>query len=143
MDCQHTGQTLAGPLLRRLLSQLDLFMPNAAEARILTQAESVEQALEILAEYTPYVIIKDGANGAYARYQGRTYHAPAIPVTPLDTTGAGDVFNAGFLAAYLQGHNPQECLRWGNFGGGRSTEGPGGISTAPTLAELEKWLAGN
>jgi sugar/nucleoside kinase (ribokinase family) len=86
------------------------------------------------------VVIKNGAGGAFAYHGDETYYEPAIHVEPVDTTGAGDVFNAGFLAATLSGHDLPTALHWGAFCGGRSTLGPGGATTAPTRAELDAWL---
>lgn len=140
MDCQHHEETLALPLVREVISRLDVFLPNASEAQRLTGTESIGAALDVLSEIVPYIVVKDGANGAYARQHGIDYHAPALPVRCIDTTGAGDVFNAGFLAAYLERRTPEECLRWGNFCGGMSTLGQGGGSNAPTRAALEAWL---
>jgi sugar/nucleoside kinase (ribokinase family) len=65
---------------------------------------------------------------------------PAIEVEPVDTTGAGDCFNAGFLYAWLNGEAIQDCLRMGNVCGGLSTEEFGGIEGFPTPGRLRREL---
>ncbi len=136
------AQTLQDASVRRVLTSLDIFMPSALEARKLTGEQSVEGALRALAEHCPLVVIKDGAGGAYACAAGAILHSPAIEVTPLDTTGAGDCFNAGFLKAWLGGRPLDECLRWGNTVGGLSTLGMGGTGRVVTAEEVEGWLGG-
>jgi sugar/nucleoside kinase (ribokinase family) len=140
MDCQHRDEHIDSPLVREVLSRVDVFLPNVTETQRLTGA-SDDEAIHTLRRCVRYLVVKAGANGATAYVEGECYHCPALPVTPLDTTGAGDVFNAGFLAAFLSKLSPAECLRWGNFCGGRSTQGLGGLSTAPTRRDLEAWLA--
>lgn len=141
MDCQHHGETLQQPAVRAVLRQLDIFLPNATEARLLTGTTDLESASACLRAFVPYLVIKDGGAGAHAWTDGGYHHAPALTVAPItDTTGAGDVFNAGFLAAYRRGLPPAECLRWGNIAGGLSLRGHGGYSTAPTLHELQAYL---
>jgi sugar/nucleoside kinase (ribokinase family) len=140
MDCQFTAHTLADPGVRRALQHADVFIPNALEAKMLTGTASVEEALNLLGELCPLVVIKDGSRGAHARHQGQTHHAPAIPIKVADTTGAGDSFAAGFLKAWLDNKPLPECLQWGNICGGLSATARGGATAAPTLAQVEAWL---
>ena len=86
------------------------------------------------------LVIKDGAQGARCWWQGRCCHAPALPGDPVDTTGAGDVFNAAFIAAHLDGAAPEVCLRQGTVAGSLSTQGYGGCSSAPDRDALQAAL---
>lgn len=140
MDCQHREQTLEDPLVREILDLLDLFMPNAVEARKLTGVADVESAAELLRVIVPTLVIKEGERGARCWQGGRCYHAPALPVTVADTTGAGDVFNAAFIAAHLAGAGPAVCLQQGVVAGSLSTQKAGGASSAPDPAALQAAL---
>lgn len=141
MDCQDRPMTLETPGVRNILTHLDIFMPNAKEAMRLAECDSVAAAAEVLRTLVPLLVIKDGRNGASAWQGDLHWHAEALNVTPVDTTGAGDVFNAGFLTAYLKGQAIDECLRWGNICGGLSTLGSGGTSTAPYREQVVAILA--
>ncbi len=136
MDCQHREETLAQTLVRDIISRLDIFMPNAMEARRLSAEVELTQAADCLAELVPLLVIKDGAQGAHCRHEGMHYHAAALSCDPVDTTGAGDVFNAAFIAARLAGAGPETCLQHGTAAGSLSTLGTGGCSTAPDMSEL-------
>ncbi len=140
MDCQFTSYTLANAAIRRALRRVDVFMPNAVEARSLTGAASTLEALRVLGKLCRLVVVKDGANGAYAMCGGEVVHAPAIPVAVVDTTGAGDAFDAGFVRAWLDGRPLPECLQWGNICGGLSATARGGTASTPTLAQVQQWL---
>ena len=63
-------------------------------------------------------------------------------MTPLDTTGAGDSFDAGFLRAWLDGASTEDALRYGAVCGALSTLGLGGVDAQPTRVEAEAVLAG-
>ena len=139
MDCQARPQTLADPDVVAALRAVDIFAPNRDEAQHLTGAATAEQALAQLAELTPLVIVKCGADGAIARRGGELVCAPGIRVPVLDTTGAGDCFNAGFVYAHLRGAPLEACLRHGNICGGLSTTARGG-GAVPTAAQAEEWL---
>ena len=140
MDCHLTDVTLEDPALRRALRHVDVFMPNAMEARFLTGRDDTQAALHALGEHCKLVVVKDGANGAYALRGGEVVHAPAIAVTVVGTTGAGDCFGAGFVKAWLADRPLAECLRWGAICGGLSTTARGGGTAAPTLAQVETKL---
>ncbi len=126
--------------VRKALRSCTIFMPNRAEAIRITGEENLDQAMLKLAELVPLVVVKDGANGAYGCQQQQIVHVPAIQVKPLDTTGAGDCFNAGFLRAWLDGKSLLECLQWGNIIGGLSTLGYGGSGKVITILDVKKYL---
>jgi sugar/nucleoside kinase (ribokinase family) len=142
MDCQHRPVTLAEPLVRETIGLLDIFMPNAGEAQHLTETSSLDNAARVLRELVPLLVIKDGARGAHAWQNGTHVYSPALRTEVVDTTGAGDVFNAGFLAALRAGADLLTCVHWGNICGGLSTTGYGGCSAAPTRSLVESYLRG-
>jgi sugar/nucleoside kinase (ribokinase family) len=135
-----TDLTLESPGVRKTLAQVDVFLPNAREARQLTGQPELEQAARKLAALGPLVVVKNGAGGAYACKEDQFWHAPALPLTPLDTTGAGDCFSAGFIKARLMGRPVEECLRWANVVGGLSTLGLGGTGRVVTAEEVARRL---
>ncbi|MFL5803629.1 MAG: carbohydrate kinase family protein [Roseiflexaceae bacterium] len=137
MDCQARPETLADPQVVAAIRAIDIFAPNREEALQLTGASSVEVALARLAELVPLAVIKLGAEGAVARRGDQVAHAPGIPVAVVDTTGAGDCFNAGFLYGYLRGMALEDCLRRGNICGGLATAARG-CGATPTAAQVEE-----
>ncbi len=132
---------LSDPDVRRALGALDVYLPNLREAQRLTGTRDALSALDALGKLCRLVVIKAGADGAYALAQGQApVHAPAIPVTPVDTTGAGDSFNAGFVKAWLEGRPLIDCLRWGNAVGGLSTTAPG-VKRVITSEEVASYVS--
>jgi sugar/nucleoside kinase (ribokinase family) len=134
----------------KMLGACDVFFPNAVEARRIARLDDVEEAARALARMgtagrtdgRPIVAVKLGAAGALAcRAEGPLVRVRAMPVEPMDTTGAGDSFNAGFLRAWLDGADLRESLRWGAVSGAISTRRLGGIDGQPTLAEARAALA--
>ncbi len=126
--------------MRKAIQSVDLFMPNAREARRITGKHDVDQAMRSLGELCPEVVVKDGANGAYACIHGLITHASPIPVKPIDTTGAGDCFNAGYIYARLAGKPVETCLKWGNIMGGLSTTQLGGTTRKISVEIVEHFL---
>ena len=98
--------------IRKAIKYANVFLPNANEAKRLTGNTNLELVLQQLGDICPCVVIKDGSNGSHAYTHNHLFHVPAIPVNAIDTTGAGDNFNAGFLYAWLDGQPIDTCLKW-------------------------------
>jgi sugar/nucleoside kinase (ribokinase family) len=144
MDCQaFRDASLDDPGVVQALKSVDVFVPNQEEALRLTGKGSIESALECLSAFTPLVVIKLGAEGAIARRGDKLLRLPGIPARAVDTTGAGDNFDCGFLYGLLQGYSLEECVRCGNFCGSRSTTAHGGWAASPTANDLEAYLQSN
>jgi sugar/nucleoside kinase (ribokinase family) len=88
------------------------------------------------------VVAKLGTQGAMTLDGDSVVRVPAYRVEAVDTTGAGDSFNAGFLHRWLEGAPLFECLRLGAACGALSTLGLGGTAAQPTLAEAEALVRG-
>ena len=119
------------------LEAFDVLLPNAEEAlRLAGRTDGdVEAAARELAARGPTVVVKLGAEGALAVHGGEITKVAAQPVEPVDTTGAGDSFDAGFLAGRLNGANLAEALALGCACGALSTRRSGGTAGQPTLEE--------
>ncbi|MFG1791889.1 carbohydrate kinase family protein [Nocardia sp. NPDC049149] len=139
MDCQDVPCTLDTPTVREILTTVDIFAPNADEAQRLTGAPTLDAAIDILAGLVDTVVVKRGSGGAIAVRQGQRCEIDAIPVDVVDTTAAGDCFNAGFLHAHLAGHPLPDCLATAVACGAAATTALGS-SAAPDLTELAQWL---
>lgn len=95
-----------------ILPLIDVFFPNDAEARAIAREPDVMKAGERLAGYGPLVVIKQGSEGAVA-FKGKRYwrnRTPQPAAALVDTIGAGDNFDAGFLRAWLLGREVEACL---------------------------------
>lgn len=113
-------------VLPELLPWIDILLPNRDELCRMTRRDSVEDALAALAPVVPIIAVKCGGEGAIVQARGQRITVPSIPVQPIDTIGAGDSFNAGFLAAWLSGCDEQQSAVAGNITGALSTLGVGG-----------------
>lgn len=109
------------------LRYVDYLFPNEEEAKLLTRKDSVEEAAEELQKAgVSHVVIKCGKRGCYAATQTETFWAPAVgQVRCVDTTGAGDSFAGGFLAALSEGKTIRECADFANQCGARAVEAVG------------------
>ena len=103
-----------------LAGRVDVFLPNEAEAAHL-------ERLGLTEPLAPLTVIKRGADGAVAISGRERLAAPPCPAEVVDTTGAGDAFNAGFLSAWLSGADIADCLASGNRQGAMAITQPGGF----------------
>jgi sugar/nucleoside kinase (ribokinase family) len=126
--------------VQEAIRSADIFLPNAREARRITGEQDIRRAIGRLGELCPLVVVKDGANGSYSCLKGEISYVPSIPVTPIDTTGAGDNFNAGFLRAWMDGYPIEISLKWGNIAGGLSTTELGGTTRKLTCEIIREYL---
>jgi sugar/nucleoside kinase (ribokinase family) len=131
---------LTNPGVIAALKSVDVFSLNQKEAMQLTGEQTVKAALNRLSEFTPLVVLKLGADGAMARNKDAVIHLPAIPAIEIDTTGAGDNFDCGFLYGLLHKYSLVDCLRCGNFCGSRSVTAYGGWEASPGERDLETYL---
>jgi sugar/nucleoside kinase (ribokinase family) len=128
--------------LSAVLAETDIFLPNETELCAIAGEDDVAAALSKVAGQVPSVAVKLGASGAVARQGENVVQAEAYPLTVVDSTGAGDSFNAGFIYGYLQGETLPAALRLGCACGSLSTRAAGGINAQPTLAETMSLLGG-
>lgn len=110
-----------------LIDALDFVFVNELEARLYTGEPTLAAAIPHWRQRQAITIIKQGDNGATWVAPDRDIHFPAPRVKVVDTTGAGDAFNAGFLVAWLRGQPPAQCLAAGNHTGAAVTRHAGGI----------------
>jgi sugar/nucleoside kinase (ribokinase family) len=129
---------LCSPELQRRLAHVDVFMPNAAEALACTGRDSVEQAAEALASSGLFAVVKDAGSGAFAvdPANGARLRVPALSVEARDTTGAGDVFDAGFIYGSLAGWPLEQRLRFANLCAAESVKLVGSSLAAPCWRDL-------
>ncbi len=128
--------------LEKLWPVCDVFLPNEQELLKIAGQEKFEAALDTLSTQIPTIAVKAGAKGGVARQAEQTVTAPPLEIEVVDTTGAGDSFNAGFLYGYLSEWSLEQSLRLACACGSLSTRGAGGTDRQPTLEEARRALTG-
>jgi sugar/nucleoside kinase (ribokinase family) len=129
--------------ISEVLSRTDVFLPNDRECCAIAGNQEVESALEILMRVVPVVAVKRGSKGALGcstSQTGRVIQVQSLPVHVVDTVGAGDTFDAGFLYGYLSKWDMQRSLQLGAVCGSLSTRKAGGTTSQPTLEEANQYL---
>ncbi|MFB7496334.1 carbohydrate kinase family protein [Streptomyces sp. NPDC056161] len=124
--------------LDAVLAHTDFLLPNATEARRLARLDTDDpaDAAERLAVRGPVTVVKNGADGALCHDGERLFTTRGIPLQPVDAVGAGDSFDAGFIAALLHDMPLPEALRFAAVCGALSTRAHGGTTAQPTWDEV-------
>jgi sugar/nucleoside kinase (ribokinase family) len=130
-----------GPADYAALSAADVFLPNEREALRLTGAATAEEAARRLRRYVRIPVVKLGPRGAIAVHDGEILAAAPPPVDAVDTVGAGDAFDAGFLVGWLRGEPLARALQIGVVCGAYSTRAVGGLDGLPTWEEVRQALS--
>ncbi len=132
---------LTDPRSLDMLRECDMFFPNEREGELLTGESDPNLMLGSLERNGVHAAaLKLGPAGAKLLMNERVWAVPAYPVAPVDTTGAGDCFDAGFIYEWLRGGGPEECLQTAAICGALSTRAMGGIEAFPTVDELKEAL---
>jgi sugar/nucleoside kinase (ribokinase family) len=141
LDTNDDPEGLWAGILPEVLDRVDILLPNEDEVKRMMHAATVEEALDRLQGRVETVVVKCGSRGALVQ-QGsmRSWVHPQL-VEPVDTVGAGDSFDAGFLHAWLHGANVQQSAEFGNRTGALSTLRPGGTEAFRDRDLREQFLA--
>jgi sugar/nucleoside kinase (ribokinase family) len=126
--------------LKDVLRHVDVFLPNEREACKAAGTDNMEAAIRKLSEWVPLVVVKLGRKGAMAQRGGERFVSPSREVETVDTVGAGDSFDAGFLHQFVRGVDLQTCLASGNLAGALSTTRPGGTEAFRDAAHRDKFF---
>jgi sugar/nucleoside kinase (ribokinase family) len=124
-----------------LLAECDLLLPNRSEALELAATRSLDAAVDWLSSRGATVAVKLGADGGLVRHRGTTFSARPPAVNEVDTTGAGDCFDAGALVGLIERWEPERLLSFAVACGALSTRAVGGTAAQPTLDEATEAAA--
>jgi sugar/nucleoside kinase (ribokinase family) len=127
--------------LHELLGLVDVFLPNEREACKAAGTEDLQEAIDKLSKLVPLLVVKLGPKGALARRGSERFTSSPVTVLPVDTVGAGDSFDAGFLHEFVRGSAIGKCLSSGNRAGALSTTRPGGTEAFRDATHREAFLA--
>ncbi|MES1171903.1 MAG: PfkB family carbohydrate kinase, partial [Bacteroidota bacterium] len=134
-----------------LLRSIDYLTPNESELSVLTggapqaslrRGDAVTRARQLIARGSTKVIVKMGRQGALLVTESGEHLQPAFPVEAVDTTAAGDAFNAGLGFALARGADATLALRWAAATAAIAVTRPGAQPSMPTRAEVEALAQG-
>ena len=123
-----------------LVRALDYTFLNEQEMLLYARRTSARAAVSVWRSHARPVVLKLGRRGSRWVSADLDVSEPAPRVRAVDTTGAGDAFNGGFLYGLLRGLSPRACLKAGNFAGAMSTRAAGGVDGLPAGRDLPRAL---
>ncbi len=124
-----------------LLPLVDVFLPNETEIRMITNANSIEDAIRRIKPFCKIVVVKNGINGAIMWDGNKLIKKPAyLNKHVVDAIGAGDSFNAGFINRFINHRSLDECLDFGALCGAVNTTASGGTGAFQSLEAVKLCL---
>jgi sugar/nucleoside kinase (ribokinase family) len=127
--------------LLNVLPFVDVLLPNEKEACMIAHSNDLERASGILAERVQLLVVKRGRAGAVARRGSERFRVEAFAVEAVDSVGAGDSFDAGFIHQFIRGRPIEECLKFASLTGALSATRAGGIEAFHDAPHRERFLA--
>ena len=140
LDTNDDPEDLWGSPLPEILPYVDVLLPNEDEICRMTNQPGLDDAIESLAAKVPAIVVKRGRHGARVCEQAHSVDVGPVTVTPVDTIGAGDSFDAGFLFAYIREKDLVTCARAGNITGALSTQNSGGTEAFRDTVQRDSFL---
>ena len=128
--------------ITELFPLIDVMMMNETECLHYMRCRNAAEGAACIAASAGIAVVKLGRHGSIACREDKIAEASSFNVQAVDTTGAGDSFNAGFISAFLQGRSLEACLVTGNACGALSVTAMGGNTAFPTAVQLQQFLAG-
>lgn len=128
---------------REVLPLISVFMPNEKELCALTRSKTVDEAVEKILPYINAAVIKQGSRGSLLLTKDgvRRQQTAMLNTRVVDAIGAGDSFNSGFIAQFVQGASLTDCQRYGNMTGAINTTAAGGTAAFTSREEVERIAA--
>ncbi len=126
--------------LEPIINNSAIFLPNRGEIESLMNLDFRDAAREIISMGCRVVAIKMGEEGCYVTNGKEEHEIQAFPSKVVDTTGAGDAFNAGFIYGYVNGLSLKDCGRLGNWVASRNIQKVGARTGLPRRSELQEFL---
>jgi ribokinase len=140
IDVGHHVDWLQGQQNWLTCGEVDFFLPNEKEGHIMTGSDQPEQVLaELVARGIRGTVLKLGSAGAAAWQRGQLHRAGALALEAVDTTGAGDAFDAGLIDALLDGVELPQMLQRACLCGSLSTRRAGALAALPGREELNEY----
>jgi sugar/nucleoside kinase (ribokinase family) len=143
LDTNDDPDDCWGSPLQEILPLVDVFLPNERELLHMTGKNTLEAALAELSPQVGCIAVKRGSHGSVAKSADEFVMAEPVVVEAVDTIGAGDSYDAGFLFAWLRGSSLAECARAGNITGALSTLRPGGTEAFRDAKLMAEFLGQN
>lgn len=143
MDTNDDPDGAWGTPLDELLDIVDVLLPNDDEAKRMAGCDDLDEAIEWLSRRVPVVVVKRGGRGAVVQAGKDRWIAEPVRVQPVDTIGAGDSFDAGFLKGYVKKMPLDVCAAMGNATAALSTLRSGGTESFRDVAFREGFLSGH